>query len=314
MKGERNSAKTARADEQTGLSQVQRNVLIAAGCVLALCIGLHLAWQNFGPTIARHPQYQITAEQIHLSPAPPWIHSDIRAEALRSAGLVGTVSVLDNSERLQQRLRDAFSLCPWVASVRRIVLSLPASIDVDVEYRRPIAAVQAATNSVAVCSPIDMQGVRLPDGDFSEVERRYLPRIIGVTGQPLVGKPWTDERVLEGARLVAGLSDVWAQLRLVEVIPSADPKVRGDLKYHTFELITSGGTRVRWGTAPGHEADAGESPFNVKRQRLVDYAAGHGHLDSIDGPALVDVSRELVVVPRTARRAPADESKEAEPK
>ena len=184
--------------------------------------------------------------------------------------------------------------------MRRIVLSLPASIDVELEYRRPIAAVQASANPGATCSPIDVMGVRLPDSDFSEVERRYLPRIVGVGGQPLVGKPWTDERVLEAARLVAGLSDVWTQLRLVEIIPSPKPRIRGDVRYHTFELTTSGGTRIRWGAAPGHEPDAGESPFNVKRQRLVEYATGQGHLDSIEGPALVDVSKDLVIVPRTA--------------
>ena len=118
----------------------------------------------------------------------------------------------------------------------------------------------------------------------------------------------------KAARLVAGLSDVWTQLRLVEIIPSPEPRIRGDVRYHTFELTTSGGTRIRWGAAPGHEPDAGESPFNVKRQRLVEYATGHGHLDSIEGPALVDVSKDLVIVPRTARRAPADSDEAAEPK
>jgi hypothetical protein len=313
MKGERSSTKSA-ASPPAPQSRWQRNLLIGVGFIVALAVGVHLAWLQFAGTIARHPQYQITVDQIRISPPPPWIHSDIRAEVLRDAGLVGVLSVLDDSGKLQERIRDAFAFHPWVMSVRRIVLSLPASIDVELEYRRPIAAVQASANPGATCSPIDVMGVRLPDADFSEVERRYLPRIVGVGGQPLVGKPWTDERVLESARLVAGLSDVWTQLRLVEIIPSPEPRIRGDVRYHTFELTTSGGTRIRWGAAPGHEPDAGESPFNVKRQRLVEYATGHGHLDSIEGPALVDVSKDLVIVPRTARRAPADSDEAAEPK
>jgi hypothetical protein len=313
MKGERNSTKSA-ASPPPPQSRLQRNLLIGVGLVVALGVSVHLAWLQFAGTIARHPQYQITVDQIRITPPPPWIHSDVRAEVLRDAGLVGTLSVLDESEKLQQRVRDAFAFHPWVANVRRIVLSLPASIDVELDYRRPVAAVQASANPQATCSPIDVMGVRLPDADFSEVERRYLPRIVGVGGQPLVGKPWTDERVLDGARLVAGLSDVWTQLRLVEIIPSTEPRIRGDVRYHTFELTTSGGTRIRWGAAPGHEPDAGESPFTVKRQRLVEYAAAHGHLDSIEGPALVDVSKDLVIVPRTARRAPADSDNAAEPK
>ncbi|HEY4231963.1 MAG TPA: hypothetical protein VGM76_00925 [Lacipirellulaceae bacterium] len=281
---------------------------------LALSIGAHLAWMQFGPTVARHAQYQIAADHVHITPPPAWIHADVRSEVLGDSGLVGTLSVLDDSERLQQRVRDAFSFHPWIAAVRRITLSLPATVDVELEYRRPIAAVQVAANAAAPCSPIDVTGFRLPDADFSDVERRYLPRIVGGSGQPLVGKPWTDERVLEAARLAAGLGDVWAKLRLVEIIPSADPRVRGEIRFHTFELTTSGGTRIRWGAPPGHEVDAGESPFDVKRQRLVDYAAQHGKLDSIEGPELVDVRSDLVVVPRTARRGTAGSEETTETK
>jgi hypothetical protein len=282
--------------------------------VAATCIGVHLAWRQFTPVIAQHPQYQIAADHIRISPLPPWIHSDIRTEILRDSGLVGTLSVLDDGEQLEQRVRDAFGYHPWVAAVRQITLSLPASVDVELEYRRPIAAVQVAATQVAACSPIDVAGFRLPDADFSEAERRYLPRIVGASGQPLVGKPWTDQRVLEGASLAAGLGDVWSKLRLVEIIPSAEPHVRGDIRFHAFELTTSGGTRIRWGAAPGRETDAGESTFDVKRQRLVDYATKNGKLDSIEGPALVDVRSDLVVVPRTARRTPVEKGNAVETK
>jgi hypothetical protein len=52
---------------------------------------------------------------------------------------------------------------------------------------------------------------------------------------------------------------------------------------------------------PGDEATTGESPFVEKRQRLLDYATQFGKLESIDGPAVLDVRTELVVTPRTAR-------------
>jgi hypothetical protein len=312
--GERKSSKAEPVSPAAPWSLGRPNIWTGLLCVLALCISGHVAWQWFAADIARHPQYQITSDHIRISPLPPWIHADIRAEALRDGGLVGTLSVLDDGEKLQQRVRDAFGFHPWVAAVRSIKLSLPATLDVDLEYRRPVAAVQIGAAQVATCSPIDAAAFRLPDADFSEVERRFLPRIVGVTGQPLVGKPWTDERVLEGARLAAGLGDVWSQLRLVEITPSADAHVRGDVRFHTFELTTSGGTRIRWGAAPGREPEAGESTFAVKRQRLVDYATQHGKLDSIEGPELVDVRNDLVVVPRTARRGPADEAKATETK
>jgi hypothetical protein len=313
--GEKKSSKAVAAEEPSAPWSLGRpNGWTWMLVVLVLSIAGRVAWMQFGSTIARHSQYQIAADHIRITALPPWIHADLRAEVVRDAGLVGTLSVLDDGDKLQQRVREAFACHPWVAAVHQIRLSLPASIDVELEYRRPVAAVQVVPNQVASCSPIDVTGFRLPDADFSDVERRYLPRIVGVAGQPLVGKSWTDQRVLEGARLAAGLGDVWAKLRLVEIIPSAAPRVRGDIRFHNFELITSGGTRIRWGAPPGRETYAGESPFDVKRQRLVDYAAQHGKLDSIEGPELVDVRSDLVVVPRTARHEPADSRKSIETK
>jgi hypothetical protein len=274
--------------------------------LLSIGIGAHFAWQRFAPVIAHRPQYLISAERIQITPPPSWIRADIKAEVLRNAGLIGSLSVLDDAEQLEERVRNAFSFHPWVAEVRRITLGLPASMQVELEYRRPVAVVAAADGQAVSFLPVDTSGIRLPHEDFSDVELRHMPRIVDVTGYPVVGAAWNDPRVVGGAQLAAGLTDVWDQLRLVEIIPSQHPQVRGDEQFYTFEMITSGGTRVAWGAAPGREADAGESPFDVKRRRILDYATDQGRLDSIDGPELVDVRHDLVVVPRTARREGVD--------
>lgn len=274
----------------------------ALAFVALLGVGGHFAWRHYMPVIAQHPQYQITADRIHITPPPPWIRSDVKAEVVRDSGLEGALSVLDDGEVLHRRIREAFALHPWVAKVGQITSSLPASLDVALEYRRPVAAVEAADGQNVSFLPVDASGVRLPEDDFSEFERRYLPRITGVTGRPQVGQPWSDPRVIHAAELASRLADVWGQLRLVEIIPSLHAQVRGDSEFYTFDIITSGGTRIVWGAAPGREADAAESPFDVKRQRLLEYATNHGKLDSIDGPASVDVRSELVVLPRTAQR------------
>src|SRR3989304_1315470 len=74
------------------------------GLVLGLAVGLggHLAWRHYLPTVARHPQFQITAERVHITPPPPWIRADVKAEVLRDASLVGTLSVLDDRARMQR--------------------------------------------------------------------------------------------------------------------------------------------------------------------------------------------------------------------
>ena len=275
----------------------------------ALGVAAHFGWRRSAATIARHPQYVLTAEGIHITPPPPWVRSDVKMQVLRDAGLVGTVSVLDDWDTLVRRVKEAFEFHPWVASVERITKRLPAALEIELKYRRPIAAVESRDPYGVTFLPVDERGVHLPEADLTDAERRYLPRISGVTGRPLVGDVWADPRVLGGARLIAALADDWNELKLVEIMAALQSPPQGISPRYTFEIITTGGTRIVWGAAPGDEASAGESAFDQKRQRLLDYAARHGKLESIDGPATIDVRSELVVTPRTARRKAGTQSK-----
>lgn len=271
--------------------------------LLALGFAAHFLWQRSAPAIADHPQYLVNADGIHITPPPAWIRSDIKMQVLRDAGLVGTISVLDDWDVLSRRVKEAFEFHPWVASVVRITKQLPSSLNIELTYRRPIAAVESRDSSGISFLPIDKDAVRLPESDLTDAERRYLPRISGVTGRPLVGDVWTDPRVIGGAQLVASLGEAWQTLKLVEIMASPRSAAHDESQQdYTFDIITTGGTRIVWGVAPGQEASAGESAFDKKRQRLVDYAAQHGQLESIDGPAAIDVRSDLVVSPRTARR------------
>src|SRR3954447_86951 len=270
-----------------------------------LGFGAHLLWRSTAPIVSRGPEYALTAEDIHITAPPAWIRSDIKSQALRDSGLTGTISLLDNWDILSHRVKEAFSLHPWVASVNRVARQLPASLDVDLTYRRPIAAVESSDPTGVMFLPIDENAVRLPEADLTEVERRYLPRISGITGRPQVGDGWNDPRVLGGARLAAQLFDVWQKLRLVEILANMPTTPRDEKLPCTFEIVTIGGTHIIWGTMPGQEPPGAESSFNEKRQRLLDYASQHGKLESIDGPAVLDVRSNLVITPRTAKNVPA---------
>jgi hypothetical protein len=275
---------------------------VIAGLIflLALGFGAHLLWQRGASTIARHPQYQLTAESIQITPPPAWIRSDLKTQVLRDAGLT-TLSALDDWDTLSRRIADAFEFHPWVDSVDRITKRLPAALEVEITYRRPVAAVESGDSNGISLLPVDRNAIRLPEADLTEVELRYLPRIAGVTGRPLIGDAWNDPRVVGGAKLAASLGDVWQQLRLVEII-AAIPSANSHSQSYSFDIITSGGTRVVWGSAPGQESASGESPFDQKRKRLMDYAAQYGQLESnINGPEEIDVRSDLVIKPRTAR-------------
>jgi hypothetical protein len=227
---------------------------------------------------------------------------------LRDAGLT-SLSVLDDWDTLSQRIKDAFEFHPWVASVERISKSLPASLEIELKYRRPVAAVESGDPSGVSFLPVDENAVRLPEAELTDAERRYLPRITGVTGRPLVGDVWNDPRVVGGAKLATALGDVWQRLRLVEIISVLSSAASNDSQTYTYNIITSGGTRVVWGAAPGQENMTGESAFDQKRKRLLDYAAQHGQLESINGPEEIDVRSDLVIKPRTARKKSASKIK-----
>jgi hypothetical protein len=292
------------------LARLRPRVWISLACVTGLGYGAHVLWRQAAPRIAHHPQYLLSGENIHITPPPPWIRSDIKAEVLRDAIPAGKLSVLEDWPAFSQRIKDAFEFHPWVASVDRISKRLPSALDIEVRYRRPVAAVESSDADGMAFLPVDEHAIRLPEGDLSEVERRYLPRISGVTGRPLVGDVWDDPRVLGGAKLAAALADVWQQLKLVEIISELQPPQSADSEpRYTYQIVTSGGTRIVWGMAPGSEAPAGESSIDQKRARLLEYATQHGQLETIDGPAVLDVRSDLIVTPRTARHERADEQK-----
>jgi hypothetical protein len=276
--------------------------------LVGLGFGAHYLWQRGAPTIARHPQYQLTAESIRITPPPPWIRSDLKSQVLRDSGLT-TLSVLDDWDTLSRRVKDAFEFHPWVASVERITKGLPASLEIELKYRRPVAAVESGDSSGISFLPVDEHAVRLPEGDLTDTELRYLPRISGVTGRPLVGDTWNDARVVGGAKLAAALGDVWQKLRLVEIIAALHSAASNDSQTYTYDIITTGGTRVVWGAAPGQESTSGESAFDQKRKRLMDYAGQHGQLESINGPEEIDVRSDIVIKPRQARKTKATKTK-----
>jgi hypothetical protein len=281
----------------------RRSAWVSIFLLISLAIGAQLAWNRTKPQIAHDSHYLLTIDKIHIPPTPPWIRSDIKTQALRDANLVGTLSVLDDGDALSARIKQAFEFQPWVASVNRITRRLPGTLEVDLVYRKPVAAVESSDSRGVMFLPVDEQAVRLPESDLTDAERRYLPRISGITGRPLVGDHWNDPRVIGGARLAAQLADVWQKLRLVEITANLDRATGGERQVYRYEIVTTGGTRILWGMTPGDESAFGESPFDLKRKRLIDYADKQGKLESIDGPAVLDVRSELVVTPRTARHS-----------
>ncbi len=286
-----------------------RSVVIAI-VLLATGVAARIVWDRFEANLTRSPRYRITAEVIHIIPEapPPWIRSNVKAQVLRDSGITDSLTLLDEPATIQRRLVDAFELHPWVDKVEQVVLASPTRIDVLLEYRQPVAVAEVRVGGRSELVPVDRYAVRLPDGDLTDVERSYLPRISEIENRPLVGEAWSDVRVQGAAQLAAHLRDVWEAYSLVDIIPSTYPEVQRSHRFFTYEIRTSGGTVIRWGAAPGF-SPPGENSFEDKLARLSNYIQQHGRLESIDSPKMLDVRNGLLVEKRTVKRDVADETR-----
>jgi len=266
--------------------------LLAMVLLVGVVGGPYLAWRRLKPRILNAPEYRVSPEQVEMTPAPAWIHSDIRAEVFRDPSLDGPLSLADDN--LTEQIANAFSVHPWVAKVTRVTKRHPAAtnlaaVKVELVYRQPVCMVEVAGGVLAV----DADGVVLPSEDFSPIEATRYPRLVGADPKPAgpPGRRWADAKVVGGAEIAAALSPVWEVMRLKQIVPLAANTAAGATENDAsesdrrarepiFALVTRSGTRILWGYAPGANM-LGEPPAAEKVARLRRYLAVH---DTLDGP------------------------------
>jgi len=269
-----------------------RRLVVAVG--LAVIVGgSYGLWKFVEPHVVAGLHYKFDAKEINVTPSPPWIHSDVKAEALKQAGIDEQLSVLEPG--LAERIAGAFVLHPWVAKVVRVIKRPSAGVDVELIYRRPVCMVEVPGGLF----PVDNQGVLLPTADFTTDEAVHYPRLSNiqtVTEGPM-GTTWQDARVLGAAKISSVLLEDWESLKLYKIVPVA---AAGPAAAVEYELYTRRQTRVLWGHAESNTA-AGEPAAEEKLAQLKKYATPREGLDR-PVPQDIDVRRpgDLVATPRTA--------------
>src|SRR5437870_4584631 len=113
-----------------------RGVALTALLGIAAIIGAIYCWQRWGAVATQSPDYLVTPEKISVTPPPAWIHTDVKAEVVRTAGL-SRLSLRD--KQLVEHVAHAFALHPWVAKVVRVEKQFPAKVAVELLYRQPVA-------------------------------------------------------------------------------------------------------------------------------------------------------------------------------
>jgi hypothetical protein len=270
--------------------------LVVGGLIVVLTGGAAYAvWRQVRDHVLASSEYRIDPHNIAVTPQPPWIRADIKAEVIRDASFDGPLSLLDHE--LTVRMASAFASHPWVAHVERVSKRYPSGLDVVLAYRQPVAMVEVPEGAL----PVDVEGAVLPTADFLPGEADAYPRIgeIHTTPSGPVGTRWGDASVIGAAQVAAVLVGEWKSLDLFRITPAGRrPAGRAGVEF-AFALHTRSGTKIDWGLSPATEL-ASEPLAADKIARLKKYLADHGSLDGDDGAQQLRFlpSGELEAAPR----------------
>ncbi len=241
------------------------------------------------PDLAGLEEYQFEMEQIEVNEPHGWVPTHLVDDILIQSDLPQQVSLLQPG--LCRDVAVVFSKNPWVRSVQSVRLTQKPAVRAHLEYRQPVALVETSEGML----PVDIEGVLLPASDFTVDDIDRLPHITNVPSAPegSVGQPWGGILVASGAKIAAALTPqhnmkkYWNRFELTSVVvPTvSDGVVTADEL--TFELATSGGSRVVWGKPPG--ADDLEPTVEQKIGRMEQYLTRYGKFDEPDGPYRIDI-------------------------
>lgn len=231
------------------------------------------------PDLRQRNEYQLRTADIRVVDPPPYVPSDFVAQVSQRAGLPEEVSLLD--EGLNENIAAAFKRHPWVLRVVRVQKTIGGGIEVELEFREPVAMIEVRQGLY----PVDIYGTLLPPGDFTPDTAKRYPLVTGVATVPEgpAGTVWSDVAVTAGADLAYELSEFWESLGLLAIHITGQTKADATIDDLTLELSTKGGSRIVWGRAPSSR-HPGELPASQKIARMEKYLKDFGSFDQPHGP------------------------------
>ena len=130
-----------------------------------LCGGVASLWFSLRAKIVDQDVYKLEPQNVRVWNPPAWVPRDLVREALDN--LPPEIKT-DELNALDPRLVDAvvraFSDCPWVEKVESAIASYPARIDLIVEFRKPVAFVDASSQGFKEL--LELLEQRFPDDEF----------------------------------------------------------------------------------------------------------------------------------------------------
>lgn len=240
------------------------------------------------PKIDDDNGYRLQWSDVELVNRPAVLPEDFLAQVERTASQQagGPAAYSLTDDQAARKIASAFALQPWVAKVDEVRLSYPAHAKIRLEFRQPVAVVEMA-NGVY---PVAADGVLLPPKDFTSAMAARYPLIRNVVTKPagLPGTSWGDPVVTGAARMAETLQPEWQKLNLAAIICPRPTKAKYALEDVEYRLVTTGGSLVDWGRAPGADAP-GELTAAQKVGRLTQYVTSYGRFDDPSSAFEVDI-------------------------
>lgn len=166
--------------------------------------------------------------------SPPWVYRQ-ELERVANLGLFAeNRSVFDPN--LSHELARAYEASPWVERVQSVRLHFPAHLEVEINWRKPMASVPQSS------MVLDRNGVVL-NLNWNSPEAKDIPRISSVLcGRTEVGKLVPEKELLDALALLAVVRDALAfspgNLKVADII--REPA-------GTWRVLTDRGPLVYWG-------------------------------------------------------------------
>lgn len=253
---------------------------LAMICIVVV-LGPH--YSKFLPDISEQEEFKIPATSIKFTKPPEWVPETILEQVVTRGQLPEKISLL--KKETTEEVASAFRLHPWIERVRK-VRKKTGQIEVEVDYRRPVALVHLKDGYY----PVDSKGILLPPGDFTFEDTKRYPVIEGIASVPqgAAGTPWGDKMVSSSASLATAIYPKWDEFHFKSVVIPKQDKPLENPNDIEFEIVTEKGSRILWGRGPqsGHP---GELTVSQKIGRLEEYQHDHGSFDESRVNYIIDI-------------------------
>ena len=266
-----------------------------------------ISWDRYKNRILPPERYQLTVDNLHVSPQPAWTSPDLHMMIVgdQNDRNYQPKSIMDTA--LVPTVANTLKSVGWIETIDSIKKS-KTGLDVDLTYRRPVGMVEINAKTVAPAAfkgkkavnlHVDRQGVVMA-GPHSERPGDHLLISIGnpmYMDQLLPWSQWQDVRVQGAAKIGEVLHDRWKQLGFYRLTTFRSRSNASDQRI-PFQLWTQPGRKYRvhliWGNPPGEEM-ANEASAAEKIIALEQYVKANGTFDQMTD-RVVDVRSGSVVV------------------